>query len=794
MRGQGSVQEAASEAAVEADAPEEADAQFSCDGGAQPLGMLTEPCCNKAELACMGHAQKLVLICDPKTLTWGALQSCSGNLLCDTTPGTNQGTCQEPVPACVGKQPGDKLCDGLKAIVCGPDLLTAQETLCTNACKDGACVGSCQPGARRCTAMTPELCDENGVWSAEAPCTYLCTGDGQCSGNCTPGLKQCNGLTPQICDTSGEWQDGTPCAQVCSSGECAVTCAEGTKQCSGGVAQTCTGGKWQDSETCPFLCSSGVCIGTCSPGTAQCAGLTPQSCDTQGAWQNGAACAYVCNAGTCSGVCAPGSKDCNGLTPRTCDSTGAWQSGAPCAYVCSAGACSGVCTPNDKKCNGQVPQTCTAAGQWQDGTACPYVCTAGTCAGACSAGAKQCNGLVPQTCNAQGTWDDGAACTYACQNGSCTGTCVPGTKQCNGLVPQSCDANGQWLSAPACQDQACVGGVCTGACTPDSKQCAGSTPQTCDGAGVWQNGTPCSGSKPMCSAGLCLPAGVLGLSCIGLAPTCGPSGADDCCAGALVPGGTYNRANDAGSPATVSDFKLDKYEISVGRFRSFIAAYSQNMISAGAGKNPNNPADTGWDVAWNAMLPANAAAFTSVGGLRCNTAYETWTDIPGSNESRPIMCLNWFEAYAFCIWDGGRLPTEAEWNYAAAGGSEQRKYPWGDAALGANANIAAYGCYFNGAGTCTGVTNIAPVGFIPAGNGKWGHSDLAGNAREWVQDWYAAFEVPCTNCAALSPLLDRVNRGGNFSNNANSLVNATRNHSVPSYRSYHNGGRCARTP
>ncbi|WP_438023210.1 formylglycine-generating enzyme family protein [Sorangium sp. So ce233] len=51
----------------------------------------------------------------------------------------------------------------------------------------------------------------------------------------------------------------------------------------------------------------------------------------------------------------------------------------------------------------------------------------------------------------------------------------------------------------------------------------------------------------------------------------------------------------------------------------------------------------------------------------------------GENEARPIRCVSWSVAFAFCAWDGGRLPTEAEWNHASAGGSEQREYPWGNA-------------------------------------------------------------------------------------------------------------------
>ena len=156
--------------------------------------------------------------------------------------------------------------------------------------------------------------------------------------------------------------------------------------------------------------------------------------------------------------------------------------------------------------------------------------------------------------------------------------------------------------------------------------------------------------------------GVNGASCIGLAATCGPGGNASCCASSVVPGGTFNRDNDAKYPATVSDFRLDKYEVTVGRFRKFVAAYSRNMIAAGAGANPNNASDTGWSTAWNTSLDASSGSLATA--LKCDPIYQTWTDAPGSAaaESLPINCADWFQAEAFCIWDGGRLPTEAEWN------------------------------------------------------------------------------------------------------------------------------------
>lgn len=282
-----------------------------------------------------------------------------------------------------------------------------------------------------------------------------------------------------------------------------------------------------------------------------------------------------------------------------------------------------------------------------------------------------------------------------------------------------------------------------------------------------------------------------GPSCQGLPATCG--GSKDCCASNAVIGGTYNRSNDGAYPATVSTFNLDVYEVTVGRFRAFVNAGKGTQASPplpGDGAHPKITASSGWDPSFNASLPTTTDALKAE--LKCDAAYPAWTDTPSGNETLPMNCVSWFEAFAFCAWDGGRLPTEAEWNYAAAGGSEQRDYPWG---AGIDNGKASYDCSGRGAGMCA-FRDMKPVGsFSPQGDGKWGQADLAGNVWEYTLD-YAATPyrlTACTDCADLQPAPTRTFRGGGFANQSYYEVTSIRIDRSPGIADYDVGFRCARS-
>ena len=296
----------------------------------------------------------------------------------------------------------------------------------------------------------------------------------------------------------------------------------------------------------------------------------------------------------------------------------------------------------------------------------------------------------------------------------------------------------------------------------------------------------------------------------------GDAGLESCCTALAVTGGTYFRQYyiDAGAPiyedypATISSFRLDRYEVTVGRYRQFANAWPGYKPANGDGKHAHfNGGDGleatggGYEGGWSAGDDRFVTPTTA--WLGACAPFATWTDAPAQHERLPMNCVNWWEAYAFCIWDGGFLASQAEWEYAAAGGAEQRAYPWGATEPGTKNDHAIYGdngkCYYP-SGTltgCGGVDNLARVGTPALGLGKWGHVDLAGNVSEWVLDWdrNATYAGPCFDCAYLTPGSWRVRRGGAFwSATATLLPSYSASTSIPMLRSAEIGIRCARTP
>jgi sulfatase modifying factor 1 len=332
------------------------------------------------------------------------------------------------------------------------------------------------------------------------------------------------------------------------------------------------------------------------------------------------------------------------------------------------------------------------------------------------------------------------------------------------------------------------------------------------------------GEAGMAGSGTSAATGASGTSVTeGSCPSlCGPGGAtESCCASPVVPGGTFYRNYDGAmysqmdGQATVSSLRIDKFEITVARFRQFVAKTVQSGWSPapGSGKHShlnggqglvNFPAtfppsyEPGWQSAWNANLATTESQWDA--NLTCG-ALATWTPSPGLNENRPINCIDWYEAYAFCIWDDGFLPSDAEWNYVASGGSEQRVFPWSAPPM-----LSAIDCtHANysglGGGYCSpGGTNDVGTE-SPAGDGKWGQSDLAGNVSEWALD--VGSGGPCVDCIDTlqlprgpeTPLLDdaRMIRGGGLGA-AFSLESSAINDDEATDRNIQQGARCARVP
>jgi formylglycine-generating enzyme required for sulfatase activity len=334
----------------------------------------------------------------------------------------------------------------------------------------------------------------------------------------------------------------------------------------------------------------------------------------------------------------------------------------------------------------------------------------------------------------------------------------------------------------------CVHGRCAPATVPDPGLCRGAgCPDTTLLPGTAVDG---GGDEPDAPAGASPP------SCEHLPANCGTPPTDNCCNSPVLTGGTFKRQNIV--PTTMSTVRLDKYEVTIGRFRSFVDAVVAGYLpAAGSGKHTHLPSgglvnrydmdniERGWDSAWNANLPADKTQWNDVDHLSC--AGTVWTANSGTNERKPVTCVNWFQAYAFCIWDGGFFPSYIEFDYAEEGGDLQRPHPWGaDPISPERATYCA-------AGDCALLSPI-DVGSKPLGDGYFGQSDLVGSVSEWMLDGNNGFDA-CKDCEFVDYSgTQKLTVGGAYNETEATLALDFMLSFETSYRSGKIGFRCARPP
>jgi len=238
---------------------------------------------------------------------------------------------------------------------------------------------------------------------------------------------------------------------------------------------------------------------------------------------------------------------------------------------------------------------------------------------------------------------------------------------------------------------------------------------------------------------------------------------------------------------TLASYCLDKLEVTADAYDA--CAKSGNCLRA-----PQ-------DVHFPEMTDAQHAAFSEF----CNSG-------KADRKNHPINCVDWHMAENFCRTHGGRLddggarlPTEAEWEYAARG-SGQRVYPWGDTPPNqTRLNACGSECaewfvkhqmkprsMYEGN---DGYPGTAPVGSFPEGASEAGILDLAGNVWEWTSDWYEDYtRDERENPKGPSTGTDRVARGGSFNGTMTSWAQpAYRWHTTPDVYNHAIGFRCAKS-
>jgi sulfatase modifying factor 1 len=278
---------------------------------------------------------------------------------------------------------------------------------------------------------------------------------------------------------------------------------------------------------------------------------------------------------------------------------------------------------------------------------------------------------------------------------------------------------------------------------------------------------------------------------------------------AKLPGGTFLMGSDYAEgfpsdgegpvrPVTLRPFLIDRDPVTNRIFRQFVEATGHRTDAE----------RFGWSFVFWRHIPQHL--FSRMVEDRVATA-PWWCKVrgaqwdapegPGSNlsgrEDHPVVHVSWNDADAFARWSGQRLPTEAEWEYAARGGLEQKLYPWGDKLRpnGEHRCNIWQGEFPNHDSAEDGYAGTCPVDAFPP-NG-YGLNSMTGNTWEWCADWFSAdFHKTAGRDNPVGPPSGtvRVIKGGSFlchKSYCNRYRVAARTSNSPDSSTSHMGFRCA---